>query len=330
MGEIEGISEVKVFSQLMDRILSLPVKEGEAVKKGQILAVVRSSTLSESVKQAAAGLDVVVAQLEALRDQQKRLVELEKSGAVSSAQVISVNSQVAAAEAQYRQLDATLRQARKHYGDSVVRAPMSGIIGQLFLEAGDLASPQIPICSVVRLKRVLVKIRVPEIDLPDVRVGNRVEIELASRVGQKYTSQVSRVGPVIDRVSRTAIAEIELDNRAGIFKSGMLARVRIDVEDKQNVLLAPKSAFTVLPEFKSEKNLYRAVIVRQGKALERKVLLGLEQGGTVEILEGLYQGDQLVVSGQHLLEDGDPVRVVREEIETEKSTHETSGDGGLR
>jgi multidrug efflux pump subunit AcrA (membrane-fusion protein) len=87
----------------------------------------------------------------------------------------------------------------------------------------------------------------------------------------------------------------------------MLARIRVQVEQRENVVVAPKSALTVTARRKGEHNLYRAVIAQGGKAVERFVVLGLEEGDRVEIVEGLAAGDALIVKGQHLLADGDPV-----------------------
>jgi hypothetical protein len=90
----------------------------------------------------------------------------------------------------------------------------------------------------------------------------------------------------------------------------MLARVEIEVERREDVVWAPKNALTVTAERRGEDQVYRAVVVEGGKAAERRVTLGLADGTRTQILDGLKLGDQLVVEGQHLLADGDPVEVV--------------------
>jgi RND family efflux transporter MFP subunit len=310
IGDIEGQAEINVFSFVPDRLLAVDVEEGDRVKVGQTLAVVRASALGEGVKQAVAGVDAVRAQLESLQDQQARLKKLEGSGAVTSSQVLAVNAQVAAAEAQGRQFEAMLGQARQRRGDAVITAPVAGVIGKVFVEVGDIAAPQIPICTIVDLDRVKIIVRVPEPDLPLLAVGQPAEIEIAARPGEPVRGAVTRVGPVLDRLSRTASLEIDLENPGAALKPGMLARVRVEVERRDGVVWAPKDALTVTNEREGDKSLYRAVVIEGGKAKERLVLLGLEEAGRVEILKGLAAGETLVVAGQHLVVDGDPVRVV--------------------
>lgn len=308
IGDIEGQTEINVFSFVPDRLLSISVKDGDRVRAGQTLAVVRATSLGEGVKQAVAGVDAVRAQLESLRDQQARLKQLESSGAVTSSQILAVNAQVAATEAQARQLEAMLGQARQARGNAVITAPVAGVIGKVFVEVGDIAAPQIPICSIVDLDRVKIIVRVPEPDLPLLRVGQPAEVEIAARPGKPLHGEVSRVGPVLDRLSRTASLEIDMENPEHELKPGMLARVRVEVERRDGVVWAPKDALTVTNEREGDQSLYRAVVVEGGKAKERLVLLGLEDEGRVEVIRGLAAGETLVFRGQHLVVDGDPVR----------------------
>jgi RND family efflux transporter MFP subunit len=203
-----------------------------------------------------------------------------------------------------------LGQARQRRGDAVITAPVAGVIGKVFVEVGDIAAPQIPICTIVNLDSVKIVVRVPEPDLPLLSVGQAVEVEIAARPGDPVRGAVTRVGPVLDRLSRTASLEIDLENPDHALKPGMLARVRVEVERRDGVVWAPKDALTVTNEREGDRSLYRAVVVEGGKAVERLVLLGLEDEGRVEILKGLKAGETLVVTGQHLVVDGDPVRVL--------------------
>ncbi|MFO8072504.1 MAG: efflux RND transporter periplasmic adaptor subunit [Polyangia bacterium] len=307
IGDIEGEAEVAVFSAIPDRIIALNVLEGDEVERGDVLAVIHADVLRQGVRQALGGLDAARAQRDALADQVSRFEKLEGSGAVTSSQLISARSQLAAAEARVRQLEATLGQARERKGDSRVRAPISGVVGRVMLEEGDMAVPQTPICTVVAMDRVRVGVDVPEPDLPLLEEGQLAEVRVAVSDGPSIRAKVSRVGPVLDRVSRTAPLEIDIDNPDHELKPGMLARVRIQVERRENVVVVPKMALTVTSNTRDGENLFRAVVVEDGRAVERLVSLGIEEGERVEVLEGLSAGERLVVSGQHLVADGDQV-----------------------
>lgn len=309
IGDIEGEAEVAVFSAIPDRILALNVREGDEVERGDVLAVIRADVLRQGVRQALGGVDAARAQRDAMADQVSRLEKLKGTGAVTSSQLLSAESQLAAAEARVRQLEAALGQARERKGDSRVRAPISGVVGQLLLEEGDMAAPQTPICTVVAMDRVRVRIDVPEPDLPRLEEGQLVEVGVAVGDGPPIRAEVSRVGPVLDRVSRTAALEIDIDNPDHELRPGMLARVRIQVERREGVVVVPKTALTVTSESENGNNLFRAVVVEDGRAAERLVSLGIEEDERVEVLEGLSAGERLVVSGQHLVADGDRVLV---------------------
>lgn len=307
VGDLEAEAEIRVFSAVPDRIISLHVAEGDRVKKGDIIATVRADMLTQGVRQALGGLDAARAGRDALADQVERLRRLSGSGAVSSSQLLGVESQFAGAEAQVRQLEALLGQARQRKGDSVVRAPIAGVIGQTFLEVGDFAAPQIPVCTVVAMDRLRVALRVPEADLPHLAVGQPVELRVAVDDGPPLAATVSRIGPVLERVSRTASLEIDLDNADHALRPGLLVRARVLVESRDGVPLVQKSVLTVTAERRDGISLYRAVVSESGVARERLVRIGLEEGARVEVLEGLAPGDLLVVEGQHLLADGDPI-----------------------
>jgi membrane fusion protein (multidrug efflux system) len=259
------------------------------------------------VRQALGGLDAARAGRDALADQVERLRRLSGSGAVSSSQLLAVESQFNGSEAQVRQLEALLGQARQRKGDSVVRAPVAGVVGQTFLDVGDLAAPQIPICTVVAMDRLRVALRVPEADLPSLAVGQPVEVRIAAGDGTPINASVSRIGPVLERVSRTASLEIDLDNADHALRPGLLIRARVLVERREGVPLVLKSVLTVTAERRDGVSLYRAVVSEGGVARERLVRIGLEEGERVEVLEGLAPGELLVIEGQHLLADGDPI-----------------------
>lgn len=308
-GDVKGEMEIRVFSPIPDRIVQLPVKEGDRVKKDAILAVVRSEMLTQGVRQASGGLDAARAQLRATQDQMERLRALEGSGAVTSSQLLSVESQLAAAEAQVRQLEATLGQARQRRGDAVVRSPIEGIVATVNLEVGDLAAPQIPIAVVVKMDTVTLVVRAPETDLPQLRKGQPVVFWLTVDPEQKFRAAVSRISPVLDRMSRTALLEVDFPNEERQLKPGMLVHLEVEVEKKPDALWAPSDALTVTAQRRDGQTLHRAVVVKDGRAEERLVRVGMRDGHKVEILEGLTQGELIVTKGQHTLADGDHVEV---------------------
>lgn len=329
-GDIVGEVEVKVYSTIPDRIVRLDAEEGQAVVEGQVLAVIRADQLGQGVQQAQGGLAAVRAQIAGLRDTLARQERLLSSGVVTQAQVDATRFQLQAAEAQGAQLEATVGSAVVRRGDANVRAPISGIIGTVYVEEGDLAAPQIPICTIVRMDRVEVQINVPERELALVRPGLGALVSVASLDDREFRAPVSELSPVVDRLSRTARLKIMLDNPDHAIRPGSLAEVRLEVERHDDAVVVPQYAL-VLDQRQDEASQYRAYVLRaDGRTVEeRRVRVGFYEGNDVEVLEGLQAGDRLVVNGQHLLRDGSEVEV-RDPTQREAAPAPaaTSGDGG--
>ncbi len=311
-GDISGEIEVKVFSAIPERIVSLRIEEGQRVSRNNLIAVVRAEALTQGVEQALGGLGAARAQVEGLQDNLSRQQRLLASGVVTQAQVDGTRFQLRAAESQVAQLEATVGSARTRRSDAQIRAPISGIIGQVFVEMGDMTAPQLPICTIVQMDRVEVTIQVAERDLGLVRAGMEAEIRVASLPGKSFRASVSQISPVVDRMSRTATLRIMLDNPEHLLRPGSLADVTLEVERHENAVVVPQYAL-VLNNRSTDDGLasYRAYVVVGTKARERQVKIGFFDGNEVEVLDGLDLGEKLVVHGQHLLRDNHAVDVVR-------------------
>jgi RND family efflux transporter MFP subunit len=315
-GDVHGEVEIRVYSLIPDRIVSLDVEEGQEVEQGATIAVIRAQSLGQGVQQAMGGLNSARAQVDGLRDNLARQRRLLTSGVVTQAQVDATEIQLRSAEAQVAQLEATVGSARLRQGDSVVRAPLRGIVGQVFVEEGDLAAPQIPICTVVQMDRVEVLIQVPERDLGSIGQGMEAEIRVASASGEVFRAPVSRVSPVVDRASRTATLRIMLDNPSHRLLPGALADVRIEVERIEAAVVVPQYALVLNERTEQEMN-YRAYVLRaDGQTVEERIVrVGIYDGDDVQVVSGLSAGDRLVVEGQHMLRNESHVQVEGSETE---------------
>lgn len=329
-GDVEGEVEVKVYSTIPDRIVALRVEEGQEVDEGELIAIIRADTLGQGVQQALGGLASARAQVAGLRDTLARQERLVASGVVTQAQVDGTRFQLQAAEAQVAQLEATVGSAQSRRSDANIRSPISGVVGQVFVEEGDMAAPQIPICTVVRMDRVEVLINVPESELGMVRSGMEAEIQIATLPEKTFRAPVSRISPVVDRLSRTATLRIMLDNLDHAIRPGSLADVRLEVERHEGAIVVPQYAL-VLDEHRGDggEALFRGYALRDdGRHVsERRIRVGIYDGDNVEVVDGLREGDQLVVQGQHMLRDGSEVTVERGEAKRAPSPAAADGGG---
>lgn len=328
-GDVAGEVEVKVFSTIPDRIISLRVEEGQEIVEGELIAIIRAGVLGQGVQQALGGLASAKAQVAGLRDTLNRQQRLVSSGVVTQAQLDGTRFQLQAAEAQAAQLEATVGSARTRRSDTNVRAPISGVVGQVFVEEGDMAAPQIPLCTIVRMERVEILFNVPERELGLVRSGMDAEVRIASIPEKVFRAPVSQISPVVDRMSRTATLRIMLDNPGHIIRPGSLADVRLEVERHENSIVVPQYSL-VLDERRGadDEAIFRAYVLNNdgNTVSERRVRVGIYQGNDVEVIEGLDEGERLVVQGQHLLREGSSVTVGRGEASSSSTTAAT-GEG---
>lgn len=329
-GDILGEVEVRVFSTIPERIVALNAEEGQQVERGDLLATIRADALGQGVRQALGGLASARAQVAGLRDTLNRQQRLAASGVVTQAQVDATRFQLQAAEAQMAQLQATVGSARSKRSDANVRSPIGGIIGQVFVEEGDLATPQRPICTVVQMDRVEVVIQVPEQDLGSVHAGMEAEVRIASVPERVFRAPVSRISPVVDRMSRTATLRIMLDNPDHVIRPGSLADVSIEVERHDNAVVVNQYSL-VLDERAGDDGRahFRAyVLSSEGESVEeRRVETGIFAGDRVEVTEGLDDGERLVVQGQHLLRADSRVRVATEDDDEEEEGEDGQESG---
>ena len=193
------------------------------------------------------------------------------------------------------------------FKEAPVDSPIDGIVGRVYLDRGESVSSNTPVALIVNMDEVLVQIVIIERDLPKVLKGQEAKIKVDAYPGEVFTGKVSKVSPVIDTISRTAPAEINIPNSDHRLKSGMFARVRVVVEEHSQVPVILRDAI-----IKESENTY-CFVIRDNKAGKRKILLGMAEANNVEIVSGLEAGELVVITGHQDLKDGMSVEIIEME-----------------
>ena len=309
VGDLQGIEEVRVFAQVPERIRTLTVKEGQLVRTGDALATLWADLQSEGVNQAQAALEAALTQRDGAADNLKRIKGMAEAGAAPQAQLEMAQTQMRGAEAQVRQATAMVGSASAQKERTLVRAPIRGVVTQIMLREGDLAGMGMPIMTIVRADKLKAVLRVPERDFFRVREGMPARIEPLGQAGNVANGKVTLKGPIVDRLTRTGLVEVMLDNADGKFVAGSAVRASIEVLRRPDVILVPAAAIL----FTAETELtHRAIaFVAEGAVGKRRdVTVGWREADRLEIVKGLAKGEQLVTSGAHLLRDGNPIKIV--------------------
>lgn len=313
-GEVRPSASVNVLPRMAEKILELNFEVGDAVTQDEtVMARLATAVVDTGVRQARSGAEALTAQINGLKTQRERIRRLVADGVVSASQLDPLDTQISALEAQRRQVLAGVDQANLRVDDTIVRAPMTGFVSQRYAEVGDTASPAAPLATIVRLDPAYVWIDVPEHELEMVRRQETVAVRVAAAPDRVFAGVLDLVSPIVDRESRSVRIRYRVSNPDLVLRDGMLATVEVELRRRENVLVAPTEALILDPTQRGAEVSYAAWVVRDGKAERVPVRRGLIEGARAEVVEGLAEGDRLVVEGFHMLDPGAAVEVVREE-----------------
>lgn len=199
---------------------------------------------------------------------------------------------------------AQIENAKDTLHDTAVRAPIAGVVTARSAEAGAmLSSAQSPF-TIMQLDTVTVNVNVSEQSISSLKEGALVDVYVSSLSDQAIKGKITLLSPAADEIKNTYLVRIELDNKDGRFRPGMLAEVRFLKEKSDNALVLPRGAVLGSGE---DSHVY---IEENGIAKRVNVKTGIDNGAQIEIVSGLAENQSVVIKGQSFLADGDPVNVV--------------------
>ncbi|MBI6119244.1 efflux RND transporter periplasmic adaptor subunit [Salegentibacter maritimus] len=333
-GKIQPEIEVKLSSEVSGEIIELPVVEGQAVEKGDLLVRVNPDIYQSNVNRAQAGLETSRAnyaqaqaslkQAEANYNRNKSLFE---KGVISKAEWDRVVSEYEVAKANkesayynMQSTSATVKEAQDNLGRTNIYAPMSGTISKLDAELGErvVGTQQMAgteILRVANLTNMEVEVDVNENDIVKVEVGDSTIVEVDAYLGEEFKGIVTEISNSADaalttdqvtnfkvkvRILEESYKELlkEKPDNYSPFRPGMTATVDIITNRKDAIIGVPISAIVIkndTTKTKSEEQKYEAVFLKDGeKAQLRKVSTGIQDDSNIEITEGLTEGETVI------------------------------------
>lgn len=275
-----------IASQTAGRIRKLNVEVGDFVQKGQILAEMDRVQLDQAT------LTLKNSEIEL-----ERLRSLYAEGGVSQ-------SDFEAAELQYNVSKSSYDNLLEN---TVLRAPVSGVITARNYDSGDMYAMSSPIYTLQQITPVKLLVPISEMDYTKISRGDKVSVTVDALPGKTFEGSVVRVYPVIDPASHTFTAEVHVPNTDRVIRPGMYARVTVTFGVNNSIVL-PDTAV-----LKQQGSGVRTVFVLRadGTVEARVVTLGVQMGDRCEILSGIEAGETVLVSGNTSLNGGEKVEVVR-------------------
>lgn len=301
-GTVEAIDDATISSESSGRILSIS-NRGDQVRRGDVIARLDDRVIR-------AQYDASTTAYELAEDTFNRLESLYADSIISTQDFRS-------ARAQRDQAKAQLELTNKHLLDSQIAAPFNGRIEERFVRSGELVNPGQPVVRLVNTDAIRILAGIPERFSGEIKEGSEVEVNIRALGIEPIESRVAYSGNVIDPDTRTYTVEVELNNPEGIIKPDMIVELQVKRSTLQNVLIIPRTAVlrdeegTSVFISRTENGVKYAELVN--------VTTGMSSGSVIQILSGLEEGDEVVVSGMRSLSIGDQLNVIQTETSLERA-----------
>ena len=290
-GMLEPIRTVGVNAQLSGVLLKLNAEEGHRVRQGDVLAEIDARELEAQSRSAEASLKFAQS-------------TVERSEQLFKQQILTA-AELERDRASYESAKATSEQLKTRLGYARVVAPISGIITDKRIEAGDVVSNSTRLFTVADVSTLVTRVQVSELEVSTLRAGDVVPLTVDALGSQKVAGHIRRIFPSADSATRLVPVEVALSGRQldGL-RPGYTVRATFALDKRDDALLVPSRAV-------SGPAGARAVYIVRGGQIERKaVRVGSDMAGLSEIIEGVAEGDSVIVSGTSTLREGAKARIV--------------------
>lgn len=303
-GTLRPLEQTLLKSKVAGELRALPVREGESVRNGQVVARFDEVELRARVAEKRANLEATRAQLDLARKTWSMNSDLLAKGFISQNAADNVANTVLVGEATLASAQAQLDLVQRALADAVVRAPMDGVVAERFAQPGEKLPVDSKLLSIVDVTRMELEAEVPSSDIAFVKPGQPVEFSIEGIAGKPFQGRIERINPSADERSRTVKVYVVLPNPGRELRGGMFAKGSLRLASEVQATLMPLSA---LREERGEPVVYRL----DGDAVVRQsVSIGLRDTGrgVVQILSGLEPGMRVLNANLGNVRPGDRVR----------------------
>ena len=288
-GSVDAKNSALITPKTGGAITAMYVKLGDYVKAGSVIGKIDNSILAES--------------LEELKTQQSLVNTLYEKQKSLWDQKIGTEIQFIQAKNNKESLERRLSTLNTQLAQSNITSPMSGVVDQVNVKVGEMASPGVGVVRVVNLSDLKVMAKVSDTYAASVKKGDEVIIKFPD-LKKEYKARITFVSTTVDPLSRTFTIEANLPSSKDI-KPNMMAQIQINDATSKSALAIDQNYVQ-----STEKGNVVYVAVTEGNkkiAKAREVKTGLSYNGKIEILEGLTAGDQLITLGYQEVSDGQPI-----------------------
>ncbi len=290
IGTIQSRFPVEAASRVAARVVKVNVRSGDRVKAGQVLVELDTSDLNAQLAQAQGELTAAQAELKRTTADERRFSALFARGSVTARERDGAEAAYRSAAARVSQSQAALAAARSAFNYAIVRSPVSGVVVERMVEAGDMAMPGKPLVRLYDETALRAELQVPEEMRGEIAVGTPLELQIAD---SPYHTRVDEIVPAADPGSRSFTVRADLPSGQHL-TPGMFVRATFAAGTTE-VLTIPRQAVQEIGQ------LHTVRVYQDGRIENRMVSLGRPMRDRVEVLAGLRAGERVILA------DAEPV-----------------------
>lgn len=312
IGNVEAYTSVAVKSRVDGQIVEVHFREGQEVKKGEVLLRIDARPFEAAFRQSEAQALRDVASRDQANSQERRYLELLEKNFVSKDAYAQYRTNAQMAEASSKASQAALENAKLNLEYTVIRSPIDGYVGRALLQAGNMvkANDTISLVVINQVKPVYVSFAIPEQQLMQVRDlmrKNPLAVEVSAPGSEKTlaTGRIAFLDNAVDQTTGTIKVRAVFDNGDAALWPGQFYTVRVKLYDQENAILVPSRALQTGPA-----GQFVYVVKADMTAEVRKVVVSRAEGDMAVLAEGgVAKGEQVVVRGALRLAPGIKVSI---------------------
>ena len=279
--------DAPVPARVGGEIVEILVEEGDLVREGQVLARLDGDRLQLEMNAARANFEKTAREYERNRN-------LHARGLISAAALDGMKYSLEA-------LRASFKLKKLDYEYTKIRAPISGVVSSRDIKLGQHLEVNDNAFRVTDTGKLVAHLKIPQSELAKISAGDPAAISVDAVTDRSFSAIIARISPTIDTKNGTFRATAYIDNAEGLLAPGMFGRFDIAYETHEDALTVPVEAVV------EEDNQFVVYVVNDGEAVRQIVTVGIEGDGVIEILSGISEFDQVVVTGQGSLRNGSRV-----------------------
>jgi len=306
VGTLKTLEDVTLSPKKAGIIDQIFVKEGDRVKKGQILVHLDDVDARLQLERAEARMKEAEVSLETNRTTLARYQKLWETKVIPQQTYDEINLKVKLDEARLALAKAELNIAKQNLLDHRIVSPIEGIISLKIAALGEHVNvaPKDEVMKIVQMDPLELEFYVPENWATMVRLGSRVQFIVKAFSEERFSATLQFISPTADPSTRNVRMKALVQNPSYRLKPGFFTEVSISTGTNPHALLISESALL------SEKGKFFVFVIQGGVAHRREVETGVRMEGQVELVKGIQKGQQVVTAGHEQLSEGTKVRII--------------------